>query len=269
MIDGKRLVVVTPAGRRRYLEILAKYVLRCPEVDRWDLWMNTEDAADIAWMDELEAREPRVSCVRPDWEWDHNESIAEYYRFAAEPDTVYVRLDDDVVWVADGAIAGLARHRLEDPNPVVVYGNVFNTSFTNAVHQRRGHLTWRFGPVQKSYVDPVGWGHGEFAREAHEAFLRGEDRERWSMPNATFAGYDPQPVIAISWLGSDMADWWPEIREARTEEMTLAHFLPERLGRPNVLSGRNLFVHYATWCQRAGVDLDPTVLYRYRELAGL
>lgn len=269
MIEGKRLVCVTPAGRRRYLEILAEYVLRCPEVDRWDLWANTTNEDDLDWMRCLELVEPRVRVVKPTWPVKGNDSIAKFYEFAADPDAVYVRLDDDVVWIDDGAIRGLAEYRINNPEPAVVYGNVLNTSLTNAVHQRRGRLTQEFGAIHRSYIDPVGWGHGGFARDLHERFLSDPDPANWLLPDATFGGYDPHPVIVISWLGSDMRDWWREIGDRECEEMSLSHFIPKQTGRPNVLSGQNLFVHYATWCQRAAVDLDPTVLDRYRKLAGL
>src|ERR1700747_608144 len=60
MLNGKRIVVVTPAGRRRYMELLHAHLrgtwLRFgiassrPLIDRWDLWVNTRDEADLAYL---------------------------------------------------------------------------------------------------------------------------------------------------------------------------------------------------------------------------
>ena len=38
MFGGYKVVCVTPAGRRRYMKILAPYVIRSMVVDRWDIW---------------------------------------------------------------------------------------------------------------------------------------------------------------------------------------------------------------------------------------
>ena len=50
MFEGKRIVVVTPAGRERYLRLLAAHVLSSPLVDDWHLWLNTRDDGDLAFM---------------------------------------------------------------------------------------------------------------------------------------------------------------------------------------------------------------------------
>ena len=35
-----KLIVVTPAGREKYLRVLSHYVLASPEVAEWQLWDN-------------------------------------------------------------------------------------------------------------------------------------------------------------------------------------------------------------------------------------
>jgi len=43
-------IVVTPAGRKVYLEILSKYIIRAKnedQLDRWDLWLNTDVQENI------------------------------------------------------------------------------------------------------------------------------------------------------------------------------------------------------------------------------
>ena len=53
MLDTTRIVVVTPAGRKRYLEILFRYILKLrPIMDEYRLWVNTENNEDIEYMNE-------------------------------------------------------------------------------------------------------------------------------------------------------------------------------------------------------------------------
>ncbi len=35
-----KIIVVTPAGRKRYLDIMSKYIFKNNSIDEWDLWDN-------------------------------------------------------------------------------------------------------------------------------------------------------------------------------------------------------------------------------------
>ena len=50
VFDRFRVIVVTPAGRERYMRLLASHVLHSPLVDEWHLWLNTREPADLAYM---------------------------------------------------------------------------------------------------------------------------------------------------------------------------------------------------------------------------
>ena len=63
MFDGYRVVCVTPAGRRRYMKLLAPLVLACDLVDRYDIWVNTSDAGDLAFFEGLARLDDRVRLV--------------------------------------------------------------------------------------------------------------------------------------------------------------------------------------------------------------
>src|SRR5689334_19608767 len=107
MFQGYRVVCVTPAGRRRYMKLLVPQVLASPIVDRYDVWLNTNTAGDLAFLRQL----PELDRTRPDRVrliaqpdnllpgWD---AIAGFHRLAQDADTIYVRLDDDVVWLEPG-----------------------------------------------------------------------------------------------------------------------------------------------------------------------
>jgi hypothetical protein len=48
LFNGKKVVVVTPAGRKQYLEILFKYILNLKSViTEYRLWVNTTNNDDI------------------------------------------------------------------------------------------------------------------------------------------------------------------------------------------------------------------------------
>ena len=54
-----KFVTVTPAGRRRYLEVLAAYLLRNRDIiDEHHWWLNTRVPKDIAFIHQLTDRYP-------------------------------------------------------------------------------------------------------------------------------------------------------------------------------------------------------------------
>lgn len=113
MLEGHPVVCVTPSGRRRYMALLAPHVLASPVVDRWDLWVNTTVPADLAFFEGLARTDPRVRLVRhPDGAAPCVEALGAFSRLAMDPGTVYVRLDDDVVWAEPGFFERLAAFRL-------------------------------------------------------------------------------------------------------------------------------------------------------------
>lgn len=266
MIGDKRLVVCVPAGRRRYLELTARHVLADPAVDELRLWRNTTDAADIAWMTALATAEPRVNVHVPTWRHEGNYSIHRYFRACADPGCVYVRVDDDVVWMGPGAVAGLARYRLDHPGPFLVYGNVLNSGLTSHLHQRYGRLPPGLGRATYHCTETPAWREAGFAVALHRALQAAPDPARWVMPDWELYDYERHSINVIAWTGADAVDW--AARVGRDEEQWLAVEEPRRRARPNRIAGAYVFAHYAFYTQRAGVDADPGVLAGYRALAG-
>jgi hypothetical protein len=270
MIGGKRLVVVTPAGRRRYLEILSRYVFADAAVDRWDIWLNTRDAEDEAWIRAYCASEPRARLVQSQVPFDDAPvayRIHTFFSQATDPDAVYVRLDDDIVYAAPGAVADLALTRLTHPDPVLVYGNVANSALTSWVHQKVGNVSLYTGVCGYDVMDPVGWGSWEFAAALHDRFLMDPDRFLLNF-YWWLTAFERHSINVISWLGADAARWVPHMD--RDEEAWLSCVRPREEGRPCLVEGQALFVHYAFYSQRGGLDENrPDILASYRKLAGL
>lgn len=268
MIGGKRLIVVTPAGRRRYLEVLAEHVLRDPDVDEWRLWMNTTDQGDIGYVwNTLLARDRRATVRSPSWPVDGTFSIAPFFAECGDPDAVYVRLDDDVVWCGPRAISRLAAKCLADSGRAfLVFGNILNSALSSWHHQKEFRLPPE--PAVGHFVmDPVGWGDGGFAVALHRRFLAAPRELHWKLADRRLDDYQRHSINAVAWRGEDAADWCPLV--PRDEEAWLAHVAPKERGRPCLVSGDQVFCHLAFHTQRAAVDAASDVLEGYRRLAGL
>ncbi len=264
-----KLVVVTPAGRRRYLEILAQYLLPDPDVDRWDLWVNTDNQDDICWMEELADKHSKVRIVTDSIPFfqPSNFRIHNFFKRATDPDTVYIRLDDDIVYVAPGTLKTIAAARVADPHPFLMYGNVLNSGLSSHLQQRAGRLSKQFGFAGYNCIDDIGWRNPEFVIDLHSRFLANPDPKQWHLTDWDLHGYERHSINCISWLGSDAAKWVPTMDS--DEEVWLSCAAPTQFKRPCKIIGNTLVVHYSFFITRDRVDGEPWILDGYRKLAGL
>lgn len=269
MLDGYRVVAAVPAGRRRYLDILLPY-LRAQRgiLDRCDLWRNTTDPKDVSYLRRTADADPFFRLVEPAIPVDGVRSVFHFFRACVEPDTVYVRFDDDVCWVAPDAVEQLVRFRLAHSEYALVLANTVNNSLCSHIHQRLGCIPLTQGFCAYDCLGDVGWRSPLFARLAHESFLR--KLAAGELPDYAFARwvawqYERISINCLCWRGRDFALFGGEV--APEDEEWLTQHYPARIGRPAAVCGTALVSHFAYGPQRPWLEGNSDVLDRYRALA--
>lgn len=277
MFREHRVVVVTPAGRRRYLELLAPQVLGLRGVvDEYRLWLNTTDADDLAYCERLAAEHPGFVTLQrlpPGARVDGNMSIHHFFAECADPGTVYVRLDDDVVLLdSRDAFEALLAFRLDHPEFFLVYGCVLNNAVITHVQQRMMRLGTEAGLCGYACMDATGWSSPPFAEHLHRRVLRALAAAAAAADPAPLAGFRMPPwrlhfgdervsINCISWLGAEFAAFGGAV--GRDEELWLSVQKPAMLGKCNCIFGGFACVHYAFYPQRPHLDATD-VLDGYR-----
>lgn len=280
MLDGKRIVVVTPAGRRRYMAILMRHVLRLrPVVDEYRVWVNTARPRDVAYLESLPTQYPGfVTIERLPHGVDvlGNLSIHHFFRNCVDPDTVYVRFDDDIVCIDSAdAFEDFVRYRIAHPEPLLVYANILNNAIVSYIHQKAGTLSLKDYELAYHCTESPGWKIPECAHALHEEVLQvlepKNTLQSFRLPgfNPTFEGYERVSINCISWLGADFASFHGEV--GPDEELWLSCTKPAESGRPNAMYGGFVVVHFAFHTQRLHLELSPDsdVLQRYAALVGI
>jgi hypothetical protein len=265
MFEGYRVVVVTPAGRRRYMKLLVPQVLASPLVDRYDLWLNTDDAGDLAFMEALTRLDDRMRLVpHPSGDAPGWGAICGFFPGALDEDTIYIRLDDDVVWLERGFFETLLRFRIANPRYFLVMPLIINNAVCTHLLQTCGKIApSRF--VGATCMDPVGWREASFAVLLHRFFLdlaaRGEAHRLHCGPREI--ALNRFSINAICWFGRDMAAIGGEVRPA--EEEDLSNIIPTRLGRSNCFCTDTIAAHFSFYVQRLALDRSG-VLEEYAQL---
>ncbi|MCH7345172.1 hypothetical protein LZ017_17455 [Pelomonas sp. CA6] len=274
-----KLIVVTPAGREHYLELLAHYVLRDPAVQEWQLWDNCRRESDRAYLQRLAQRDARIRVVtiaNPD---GTNKSVNRFYRYCDDAQAFYIKVDDDVVFIEDGALGRLHQAALAQrsaaqaqglPGPLWWSAMVVNNAVCAWLLKYHSQVEL---PEELSCqaAHAVGWGSPFFAQRLHERFLAHAADGRLSafkVPDFPVSlsrfsinclGYFGADVIA---LGERFCP--PEV----DDEEWLSAVLPSLTGRSGAIVGDALVSHFAFYTQEQDL-LRNGVLERYYALAGL
>lgn len=283
MINGKRVVVWTPYGREVTYSILIEYLRRDVErgiVDEVWAYMNTDPKGqedDVAYAHQLDAEYEWLKLVhRPEGVARHpgpkqrNTGFA--YRYMTDPDTVYIRMDDDLVFVSHSAITNLVTKRLEMPHPTAVFGTCWNNAIVSYFAQSQGIIPREWGKCGFFCMDPVGWANGEFAVKIHHLLLdkiaSGEEDDLilyQDFPIKTGEQFSVSYFASLGSLYQSLSDG-PGVLVPDEEEHWHTVHRPQVIGSPNILIGNSLVSHFTFQPQRPHV-LASDVLDRYRELA--
>ncbi|EGE85405.2 hypothetical protein BDDG_08350 [Blastomyces dermatitidis ATCC 18188] len=138
-----KIVAVIFYGRPDRVEILDCYLKRNLVANGGWLdevyWApNTENQADLDWLDKLVPTSPsyKIIPVKPQEKgyakiWDHTVS---------DPDTLYIKIDDDIIFIDDNAIPKLVSLKLEHDHSFLVSANVINGAPLPYHHYRTGAI---------------------------------------------------------------------------------------------------------------------------------
>lgn len=282
MIGGRKVIAWIPYGRHTTVDILVRYLRRDHErglIDELWLYLNTDDdqVEDLAYAYRLAAREktwislkerpaglPRLT--------PKQRGTGYAYRYMTDPDAVYFRFDDDIVYVHEDAVQNLVTAKLELPGTLAAFALMWNNAITSWYAQLLGIIPKEFGVVAEPFcMDPVGWGDGKFAVNIHRLLLdhidAGTEKSVYFYQDFPLA---PRQQFSVSCHVIEGADFCalptPGVLDYPEEEHWITVHRPPLVGKNNVIIGNALVSHYTFMPQRAEV-LKTDILDRYRKLA--
>jgi len=291
-------------GRREYITTLNAYIERDLRrnggvVDRvlWALVRYTTD--DVRYLAALQRRNPDVYVIPPikGGGWDV------VWRLANEPGTYYIKVDDDIQYIAPGAIAELVREKKRN-RFLFISGNVINHGVISSVHQELAQIPWlkrtpnwrapwrfhadvltdpRFS-IEHHYYSECIWRRWDCAALAHEAFfhrLQTNTSCAWDFGIFDFHshGYgtmDDGRGRKIDWNINffifrkediDDLDWDFVAHDDDEVEFSIRH--PQKREQHCAALGRAVVVHFSFGSQEKGLKGNTSLLNRYFELAEL
>jgi len=286
MYAGRTVKAFTPYGRWVTVSILLPYMVRehaAGVLDEWMLFMNTDDHGqedDIAQAENMAAHYPWIKLYpRPETDERHQHKqmyTKLFYRYCTDPDTVYLRFDDDIVYVHENTIRSMVEQKTARPGTLGLFPIIWNNAICSWHLQQRGNIpndvASGWPTVGQPYcMDPVGWADGGLAVRMHELLLEriatGRVAECFMYQDVQLA---PQQQFSVSCFAVDGRDYIalpePGVLDFYEEEHWLTVHRPGVTGQVNQILADALVSHFSFYPQR-GALFATNLLDRYRSLA--
>lgn len=266
MYKNFKIVVNTAAGRRRYMQYLVPPIIEADIVDRYDIWVNTHNMVDIEFFKQLAEKYPKVNLVwQPDGIVNGIASINAFYRDCCDEDTIYMKLDDDVVWFEPKLFEKMVKFRVDNPEYFLVSPLVINNALSTyllQVHDKIKLDKYYMSICMERTISLDGW----FAADLHNWFM--DNYLIKNKYNELYVGKHPMGMARFSincilWFGKDMAEFKGIV--PGDDEEFLSCIKPTQLGKCNCFNGDALIAHFAFGTQREGLD-KMDILNRYGKL---
>lgn len=266
MFENYRIVAVTPAGRKRYLEILLQYILRdFNTIDEWHLWLNTDNEKDLAYCKSIARKYSFIKLIHPSVPYNNSLSIYQFFIHCTDKQTIYIRFDDDIVWIEEGGLYRLLKFRVDNPDFFLVFPNIINNSLCSHLHQRLGQI-----PLDRlcnySVLDRNGWGDPVVCEVIHNSFLRNLRTNRldgYKFKQWILHAYERFSINSFVFFGRTFAEFEGKVHH--DEENWLSVTKPREIGKYNCIFGECLVSHFAYYTQRQKLE-ETDVLEKYRNI---
>ena len=133
MYKNKKIVVVSPVGRRESMGHLFNHVLKHRHVvDEHHLWVNTTVQEDLDFIDQYFIKYPDFVKLKyghdkldPE-QMGRAENVKRFYNYCVEKDTLYFKADDDIIFIEQGTFEKLAQYKLDNPEIFLTFPTIVN-----------------------------------------------------------------------------------------------------------------------------------------------
>lgn len=279
--DGRPVIAFTPYGRHKTVSVLLPYLVREHEqglLDQWWLCLNCDDdqvddlryayqlAREYPWIKALDrpAGLPRMT--------PKQRNTGYFYRYMTDPAAVYVRFDDDIVWLHEKALHNLIVSKTQMGDTVLAsFPIIWNNAIISWYGQQLGIIPREYGEVRAPFcMDPVGWADGPFGLRIHEQLLglivAGTPEKAFFYQDIPLDRGQQFSVSCFAVEGRDYAALNPPgVLDYPEEEHWHTVHRPAKVGKSNVIVGDSLVAHFTFFPQRLDTRY-PGIAGRYDEI---
>ncbi|RWA03911.1 hypothetical protein EKO27_g11193 [Xylaria grammica] len=147
---GVKIIAMVFFGRKRYVDILDCYLQQNLAsnggyLDEVWFMVHTEEEDDVAWLDGLVMANPDYKIVGQEDCQTNDQKYGCLWAHATGDNTMYIKLDDDIIYIHQDAIPQLVHTRLAVPHAFAVSAHLVNSPITG-MEQFHHNVIYPFVP---------------------------------------------------------------------------------------------------------------------------
>ena len=267
MYRGYRIVALVPTTvEKQHTELLLYYLKRVGIFDEIRLWINENKIVDREYCELLKTcnRDSVIPVIRP----AEPNTWRNFYSGCTDQNTVYVKIDGDVVYVASNAIRTLLDYRIDHTEPFLISANVINNGICAYYQQYYGAISKEFRQLTCTSNDQISYKNKDFVKYLHTLFLDAIEHdviETFYIPHITLFQYPYFSINAISFFGQDLVGKLDRMEGG--DEGWISQIYPREEKRPCVICGNSIVSHYSFSIQREFLNKNTNIFDRYEKLS--
>jgi hypothetical protein len=264
-----KIIVVTPAGRKAYLELLSSYLLSDDDVFEWHLWDNCRDESDRVYINSLEVAHEKIKVVRVPNVDGTNRSVNKFYKNCNRPDVFYVKIDDDVVYITKGTFTHMRDEAIKNRARYIWWSPmVINNALCSYLIKYKSKKVIINPEITAQAACPTGWGSPHFAIALHDAFLQLVNNDEPIISEDFDVSLSRFSINCIGFFGADVLELGDLFCPPNVDdEEWISGVLPVLTNRMGKILGACTVSHYSFYTQEYILN-ETDILDRYYALAG-
>ena len=123
------------AGRQQTMELLMPQ-LKSDYIDEILIAKNTKNINDLKYINTLKDKYDKITYIElPENKIGNFIGWQYLYNYLMDEDTVYIKLDDDIIYLSENFFENILKYRFEHPEYICVFPMVVNNSYTATLHK--------------------------------------------------------------------------------------------------------------------------------------
>ncbi len=247
-----KIIIVTPAGRQQYMNYLVNHLIMQKQYfHEWHLWNNCRNINDEVYIYELAKKYSWIKVINDtdDKYMNNLLRINTFYKYASDSNTIYIKLDDDIVWLSPNFISSMVQFKLKHISTPIVMANIVNNNYIDHLHQKTGRVLQSIEPIEKDCMGNM-WKSSEKTLKLHEEFKKdrlNNSYDKWIIDDHVVSTFERVSINAIAWQGELIQN---NDLGMNIDEVWASMILPRKYNKPLIINGNAIALHFAFGIQR-------------------
>ena len=287
MYQGYKVKVFIFAGRQQTMELLMPQI-KSDYIDEIIVAKNTNNASDLKYLDALQYNFDKIKYIElpKEIKRDNHKAWKYLYSFMQDEDSIYFKMDDDVIYIEPGYFEKTLKFRCEHLEYLCIFPVIINNPYCCTLLKVHPLMYAKMNAytLQKTYFYSAKYG-----AKLHELFLEFSDSYWWKIPNHVFGceavlfknkvheenvskmvpwDYAIRPGInSICYFGKDFKklNVAKRINECYSDELFLMYNVLKDTSLKHCIYGDTLIAHFAFSGQK-GLRERKDILEQYKKL---